>query len=75
MAIIYQMYDRRNKVIRRFFMDTALVIRKMIVEATSPYNDGYTTRYYWDRLIELKCILDEFIPQHEIERLADELGD
>lgn len=56
-------------------MDTALVIRKMIVEATSPYNDGYTTRYYWDRLIELKCILDEFIPQHEIERLADELGD
>jgi hypothetical protein len=53
-------------------MDIILETRKMIAEAQSEANDGYTKRWYMNRLIMLKEILDLCIPKKEIERFLKE---
>jgi hypothetical protein len=56
-------------------MDIILETRQMIAEAQSESNDGYLKRFYMNRLIMLKEILDLCISQEEIERFKLEVKD
>jgi hypothetical protein len=53
-------------------VDIILETRKLIAEAHSEANDGYTKRWCMNRLIVLKEILDLYIPKEEIEKFLKE---
>lgn len=48
--------------------DIILEVRKMIAEAESDHNDGYTKKYYIDKLIVLSEILNKYISRKEIKQ-------
>ena len=44
-------------------MDIILEVRNIISEAMSEYNDGYTKKYYKDKLLKLKKLIDKALKE------------